>query len=290
MHIRLQRVNYTTCKNLITQARHFFGVSFFTTTTRNLDTVLLMSIQGPAAVGIYAAAAKLLRTMAYFSKAFSDAIYPVLSKQAALKDQTALAETYQESLRWLTIAVVPFVAFAMVQSESVMRILYGSGFVDASVVFQIFAWRTALGFLTQFYGTTLFALEQQATVFKAAAVSTVASVFLYIVLIPSYSYTGAAFAVLVTLIIEFVPQFLAVNQRLKSGLSIAIIFKPIAAGIGMGFFCAYSDFIPLFLLAGLALLLYAGCLIVLGAISREELAMLFRFLISLLQRRTVREA
>ncbi len=290
LRIRPQRVNYTTCKSLIKQARHFFAISFFTTTTRNLDTVLLMSMQGPAAAGIYAAAAKLMKITGYFSKAFSDAVYPVLSKQAILRDQAALAETYRQSLRWLMIAVVPFVVVATVQSENVMRILYGSGFIEASLVFQIFAWRTALGFLTQFCGTTLFALGQQATVFKATGTSTIASVLLYIVLIPRYSYTGAAFAVLATLLIEFMPQFFAVHQRLKTGFTTASVFKPVFAGIGMALFCAFFEVIPLVPLVGLGLLIYGGLLMVLGAISRDELQVFLRSSMALLQTRRLRRS
>jgi O-antigen/teichoic acid export membrane protein len=289
LHIRPQSVSYEICKSLIMRARHFFGVSVFTAAAHNLDVVLLLSMQGAAAVGIYAAAAKLVKMTTYFSKAFSDALYPVLSKQAALADRRALAETYRQSLKWLMIAVVPLVSFATAQSATIMQSLYGPGFVEASFVFLIFAWRAGLGFLTQFCGNTLFALERQATVFKATGMGAVTSLLLYVILIPYYSYTGAAIAASAALVVEFLLQFIGVNKRLRFSLAKAFLFKAVTAGIGMAVFCALFDFVPLIPLAVLGFLVYGGCLIALGAISREELQVALRSSMTLLQRRTVRE-
>lgn len=289
LRIRPGPVSFAMCKKLTEHGLPFFGVSVFTTTARNLDTVLLLSMQGAAAAGIYAAAAKLVKVTAYFSRAVSDALYPVLSRQAASRDRRLLGETYGQSVKWIMIGVVPFVAFATVQSDGIMQTLYGQEFLEASVVFQIFAWRAALGFFTQFCGTVLYALGRQRSVFKATGAGLIISLMLFAILIPRYSYTGAAFAVMAALVVEFLLQFPSVHQRLKSGSVNAFVFKPVAAGIGMAVFCVFFDFIPLIPLAGLGLLVYGGCLIALGAISREELEILSRSLMTMLQRKTVGE-
>lgn len=284
------RVRYTICKQLTKQALHFFSVSVFTQASRNLDTVLLLSMQGAAAVGIYAAAAKLVKVTTYFSKAFCDALYPVLSRQAALPDKSLLEITYSQSVKWLMISIVPFIAFATVQSAGIMRNLYGQDFVEASFVFQIFAWRAALGFFTQFCGITLYALGRQRVVFKATGASAIFSLILYAILIPRYSYTGAAFATLAALVIELVLQFPFVHQRLNSASVRASVFKPVVAGVGMTIFCVFFESLSLISLAGLGLMVYVACLVLLGVISREEVEMLLRAVMTMLQRKTVREA
>ena len=289
LRIRPGPVSYAMCKKLIEHGLPFFGVSVFTTAARNLDTVLLLSMQGAAAAGIYAAAAKLVKVMSYFSKAFSDALYPVLSKQAASRNHRLLGETYRQSGKWIMIGVVPLVAFATVQSEGIMQTLYGPEFVEASVVFHIFAWRAALGFFTQFCGTVLYALGRQKIVFKASGAGLIISLVLFAILIPRYSYTGAACAVLGALVVEFLLQFPSVHQRLKSGSINAFVLKPLAAGLVMAFFCAFLNFIPLTLLVVLGLLVYGGCLIAIGAISRDELQTLIRAPFNLLQRKTMHE-
>jgi O-antigen/teichoic acid export membrane protein len=289
LRIRPGSVNYAICKRLSKEGLHFFGVSFFTSTARNVDTVLLLSMQGPAAVGFYAAATKIVKLTTYFSKAFSDALYPVISKQAALQDRTLLATTYREAVKWIMIGVVPFVAFATVQSTGIMRALYGPSFVAASFVFQIFAWRAALGFLTQFCGSTLYAMDQQRTVFKATGIAAGTSFLLYLILIPRFSYTGAAFAAFATLAIEFLLQFPAVHRRLKSAPLEGAVFKPLAAGVVMALFCFFFQAIPLIPLGITGLVVYSGCLVLLGAVSKEELEMLLRLPMAVLQRKAVRE-
>jgi O-antigen/teichoic acid export membrane protein len=288
--VRPGPVSYAMCKMLASQARHFFGVSSFVAAARNLDTMILLSLQGAAAVGIYAAAAKLANVVFYFSRAFSDALYPVLSRQAALPDFGSFAKIYGQSVKWLMIAIVPFVALAMVDSARIMQTLYGLDFIEASIVFQLFAWRAALGLFTQFCGTGLYALGRQRVVFMATGASVVVSLILFAVLIPYYSYTGAAAAALAALVIEFCLQFPFVHHRFKSGLSSAFVYKPIAAGMAMAVFCTFFSFIPLMPLAALGLLVYAGCLTVLGIVTREELQILLSSPLTLLQRRTFRES
>jgi O-antigen/teichoic acid export membrane protein len=289
LHIRPGRVSYSMCRKLVIQARHFFGVSSFTAAARNLDTMLLLSMQGATAVGLYAAAAKLANVAFYFSRAFTDALYPVLSRQATLRDFGSFAETYGKFMKWLMIAIVPFVAFSMAESERIMRTLYGRSFIEGSVVFQVFAWRAALGLFTQFCGTGLYALGRQRLVFIATGTSVVISLILFAVLIPSYSYTGAAFAALVALVIELFFQFPGIYRRVKPALRITFAYKPIIAGAAMAVFCAFLNFIPVIPLAALSILVYGGCLIVLGVITREELQTLFNSPLMLLQRRTARE-
>jgi O-antigen/teichoic acid export membrane protein len=289
LRIRPGPVSYAMCKKLIKHALPFFGVSVFTAIAVNMDTVLLHSMQGAAAVGLYAAAAKLVKVSSYFSRAFSDALYPVLSRQAVSQDRSLLGKTYTQSVRWITITVVPFVAFAAVQSTDIMQSLYGNDFVGASVVLHIFAWRAAIGFFTQFCGTSLYALGRQRIVFIATGAGVIVSLVLYLILIPSYSYTGAAFATLTALLVEFALQFPFVHQRTKSGSLKALVIKPLAAGIGMAIFCVFLDFVPPTALAGLGLLIYVGCLIAMGAISRDELQTLIKAPITLFQGKTVNQ-
>jgi O-antigen/teichoic acid export membrane protein len=251
--------------------------------------VFLLSIQGAGAVGIYAAAAKLMKVTTYFSKAFCDALYPIMSRQAVLVDGNVLARTYRQSVKWVMIVIVPFIVLATVESRSIMRTLYGPEFVAASFVFQIFAWRAGLGFFTQLCGTTLFAMERQALVFKATGIGAIASVLLYTFLIPQYSYAGAAFSLLGAVLIEFLLQVIFVHQRLKTASIRAHIIKPVAAGIVMAGFCAFFNFVPVFPLAALGFLLYGATLIMLGVISRDEVEMLWHAVLTMLQSKTVRE-
>jgi O-antigen/teichoic acid export membrane protein len=289
LRIRPGPISYATCRKLATHGLPFFGVSVFTAIGLNLDTLLLLSMQGAAAVGIYAAAAKLVKVTSYFSRAFSDALYPVLSRQAASQDRKLLGETYGQSVKWITIIVVPFVVFSTVQSTHIMQMLYGADFVEGAVVFQILAWRAAIGFFTLFCGTALYALGRQRVVFNATGAGVIVSLMLYVILIPRYSYTGAAFATLSALVIEFVFQFPFVHQSLRSSSLKAIVVKPLAAGVAMAFFCVLLDSISLLPLALLGFFVYVLCLIGIGGVSRNELRILIRAPITLLQRNAVRE-
>jgi O-antigen/teichoic acid export membrane protein len=282
-------VHFATCRKLAQDGLPFFGISVFTTTARNIDTVLLLSMQGAAAAGIYAAGAKLVKVTSYFSRAFSDALYPVLSRQSASQDRSLLGNTYGQSIKWIMIAVVPLVVFSAVQSTAIMRTVYGQGFEPGSIVFQIFAWRAALGFFTQFCGTTLYALGRQRFVFVATGASVAVSLILYASLIPQYSYTGAAFASLAAVVVEFSLQAPFVDQRYNFSFLRAFVMKPGFAGIVLGAFCIFFGWISVIPLAGLGFLIYGACLLLLRSISREEIRMLVHSAATMLQGKRVRE-
>jgi O-antigen/teichoic acid export membrane protein len=289
LRVRPGPVSCAICKKLARDVLPFFGVSVFTTTARNIDTVLLLSMQGPVAAGIYAAGAKLVKVTSHFSRAFSDALYPALSRQAVSQERRMLRETYGHSVKWIMITVVPFVAFATVQGDDIMRTVYGQDFVQASVVFQIFAWRAALGFLAQFCGTTLYASGRQRVVFIATGTGVITSLFLYAVLIPRYSYTGAALAVLIALVVEFFLQAPFVSQQNNFAFVKRFVWKPAAAGLVLSTFCIFFESLSLVVLAGLGSIVYVGCLVLFRSISREEVEILVRSSITMLRGKAVRE-
>jgi O-antigen/teichoic acid export membrane protein len=269
-------VSYEVCKDMFIAARHFFGVSSCTTAARNLDTMMLLSLQNATAVGIYVSGAKLGQLLVYLSKAFSDALYPVLSRQAAFRNLTALSASYQHSLKWLVVGVVPFLALAAIHSRGIMTLIYGARFSEAAIVFHIFAWRAALALATQLCGTTLFALGRQRLVFCATAASALLSVGLFILLIPRFSYTGAALATLAALVLEFSIQFSFIAGRLKFSFIGMVMAKLFLVGLGLLLFFR-ADFLPLIPLSIMGGVIYLIALFLLRIVSREELETLLRF-------------
>jgi O-antigen/teichoic acid export membrane protein len=273
---------------MIKRGFHFFGVSASTAAAHNMDVMLLLSMQGPTAVGLYSAGAKLVKFTSYFSKAFNDALYPVLSKQAALSDATVLTRTFRGSAKWIIIVVVPPIAFASVQGTAIMEMLYGPGFTEAGFVFVVLAWRAGLAFLTQFCGNTLFAMERQGSVFKATGAGAIASVLLYAILIPHYGAAGAATGALAAFVIEFMLQFLALGQRLRSSFIRSFVGKPVLAGVAMGVVCASIKPIHLIPLACLGLVVYGVLIVLVGAITLQDVYTPLKSLLLSVQDRVAR--
>lgn len=278
LRLKAERIEYGVCKGLARHASSFFAISLIAAAYADIDKLFLFSMQGEMAVGFYAAAYKLVTVPTRFSNAFHNAIYPVLAERAALPGRELLAETYQRSMRYLLFGAIPMAIGTTVFAEPIMRAIYGQAYVAGAIALQILIWAYVLEFFNPFFARVLFALDKQRFVLVAAIVGTVSNILLNIVLIPYYSFVGAAIATLVSASLILVLLLFAVRRVFPNVSLSAVTLKPALAGLGMAIVCILWQHIPFIPLALLGVLVYCGCLILTGAFSPEELLMLRRAL------------
>jgi len=182
---------------------------------RSIDIFLLLYFVGSTAVGIYGVAYAFAQLMGMFSTAFNYLGTPV-SSELESKDLLDEAISVQSGVaRWLTIAsgtaLIPMVLFA----DDLLGIIYRPGYAAGGLALAILAVGYAVKNVLLTHGPLLEALGlSKLSAFNTSAAAVV-NLGLNLLLIPRYSYTGAALATTVSfLVLGLLP---ALEVRYYSG-------------------------------------------------------------------------
>jgi O-antigen/teichoic acid export membrane protein len=253
LQLKSTRFEYLFLKSLVQSAFPFFGISLIAALYASIDRFFLFSMAGSAAVGIYAAVYRLVSVPTYFSSSFHQAVFPRLSRQAGLFDQTKLNEAIESSVRYLTFAAVPFAIGTTVLAEPIIR-------------------------LNPFFSRVLFALERQRLVMTAALAGTALNIVLNIILIPSLSVVGAATATLASAAVIFAVLYVPIRRRFPSLSLTGSVLKACVSGGLMWVVLLVLKGIPVILLICVAGVTYLLSLILTRAISLDEIPVVSRSL------------
>ncbi|WP_460921626.1 flippase [Salinarchaeum chitinilyticum] len=168
---------------------------------RSIDIFLLLYFVGSTAVGIYGVAYALARLLAMFSTAASYLGTPVSSELESEDRLSDAVEVQQEFARWLTIAsgmaLVPMVIF----SDEIIAIIYRPGYAVGGSALAILAVGFAVKNVLLTHGPLMEALGlSKLSAFNTTSAAGV-NLGLNLLLIPQYSYTGAAIATTVSFLV-----------------------------------------------------------------------------------------
>jgi O-antigen/teichoic acid export membrane protein len=153
-----------------------------------------------------------------------------------------------------------------------------SGFYPQSIpALQILGLAYVFAFVNNAFIGALTVLDRQATYAKAAGVSLVVNLVLNLILIPSYGYIAASWTTVVTEIVLVAAGWWLTARHLGNLQLAAASWRPILAGVVMGAVLyplrgVGGDAVVLVVLLGMAV--YAASILLLRAMSREEIQFL----------------
>lgn len=228
------------CKK-ITIAALPFAVSFILSSVYySIDMVMLTNIVGNYATGIYNATYKLISVLTLFYSVYSAVIFPVMSKFYK-NDVKMLLISYEKSIKYLMIIIIPIAIGTMIYSTDLIHLFYGSEYDGASSVLSILIWTVCLLFISGAGNNLLNASHKEVSVTKIYLIAAAFNVVLNLILIPKYSYNGAAITtVLSDILIVAIQTYIIYkigqkpNKKLYSDL-IKIIFGSILMGFALYF-------------------------------------------------------
>lgn len=172
----------------------------------NLDTVMLGYMKPKSDVGIYNAAYKIFMLgIVPFNLIFTS-FFPTLSR-VGLTDSQEFRNTirnYAKSILGLGIVIGTIL---LVFSERIILIVFGVSYLAASVPLMILSVNIIVISANVFLGNPMTAWGKQKEYSLAIAVGAAANVILNFILIPKYSYVGAAFATLASEVAVFIGLF-----------------------------------------------------------------------------------
>ena len=183
----------------------------------SLDIVLLSALAGDAAVGWYSIPIKITLALQFLPMAFMAALFPAMSEYF-VSDRQKLARAFEKAIYYLMIISLPVAAGIIILAEPVILQVYTVEYLNSILPLKILMISLFFLFINFPVGYLLNACNKQVTNTVNMGVTVVISVVLNIVLIPRFSYVGAAIASLASTFIYFslgmywVPKIINYNR------------------------------------------------------------------------------
>jgi len=197
------------------------------------DTIILSLFRPQAEVGIYGATYRVLEIAIMFPIMFINLILPFLTRTWAEKNYEKFTSVLQKSFDFLILTAVPMVAATLILGTPIMTAVAGQEFAEAGPIVKILIIATAIIFVGGLFAHTIVAIDKQKQMLKYYILAAIVGLTGYLILIPRYSYFGAAYMTIAAELIIAIAAFVIVTRTTKIIPNPQIIWKSILASLVM---------------------------------------------------------
>ncbi len=267
---RLRFFNFFELKNLFKKILPV-GVSLLMVILyNNIDILMLSKMSGIEAVGIYGAAYKFVYLLPTVSAMLMASIYPLMV-QSWKDDRDHMKLIFQKAFDYTVILAVFTFLILFFTADSIINILFGSAFQRSVIVLQILGGGMAFMLLTSIVGPCYIIVDKQDRAMLLTILGVGLNVTLNLILIPRFSYTGAAAATVITEFSLLIPGTYLLMKYFQFALSMTVTGKALVAGLLCGILFEVVHFDNSLLLLPIGVPFYFGILYLMGAIPRVDL-------------------
>jgi O-antigen/teichoic acid export membrane protein len=213
---------------LMRLAPTFLSTAIFATLYWRIDVLMLSKLASVEDLGYYGAAYRVFELAAVLPQSLCLAIYPQIVA-AIRSDHGALRTLGGDSLRLLLAATLPAATLLTVLPHQVLQLLYGSKFHAAAGTLSILIWTVVPYSFVRYQAYLLVAANRQGIDLLLNVLMSVVNIALNLILIPRYSFFGAACATLASICILSLLQSTYVHRYLP-GHAAPFSLPPILLG------------------------------------------------------------
>lgn len=260
-------------RNTIKQSWPFFLSAIVDLIAFKIDIIMLSAMKGNTVVGYYSAAYKILEALLFIPGVFSASIYPITSN-FFVSSSEQLKIIFQKSVQYLLIISLPIAVGTTLLADKIIHLLYKGDFVQSTLALQILIWTIPAIFLSYTFGTMLASMNKQILSFKINLFGMFLNIGLNLLLIPKYSFVGAAAATVLTSLSAFVCSYYFLSKFIFRFQFQAFVTKLITASSMMGIFIYYCIDQDLSLIIVSSVVIYTIILIAVNVFSKEDLNLL----------------
>lgn len=258
-------------KQTILESLPFWLNSVFVIIYFKIDMVMLSVMSGDAIVGWYSASYKLIDALGFIPAILMSTMYPVFSK-FYVNSKDSLEFAFKKSFKILTIIAIPIGIGTTILAERIIVLLYGVQYAPSVIALQILIWASVLSFINHTPATYLTSTNKQRTLMIFTFMGAILNIILNFILIPLYSYRGAAIATVATEFIVGLMIVFGIYKIQNSSILLSdTIFKSLIAGAFMGIFLLLFQNYALILLILFAAILYFIVLYIINGFEKEDI-------------------
>jgi len=174
------------------------------------STVLLGFVFSDRTLGWFGASHRTLMALNTFVWLYFFNLLPSISR-CVTKPHTDLLALMDQSVRFASWAGLFTAAFLTAAAPTVLTLIYGPSFKPAAPSFAILVWMLPVAMLSGHHRYILIAYNRQKLLLLCTVISAVAAVVLGFALVPLYRGQGAAWALLIAIVINFALVYFCVR-------------------------------------------------------------------------------
>ncbi len=201
-------------KHLMIKSISFLVICFFGLIIYRIDLVMLQFFKGETIVGLYGAADTIIRNLIIFPSVFIVSVYPSLSKYF-IKDKEKLCYLYKKSFLYLFLFSLFIVIGCFIFGKFIILLIFGKEFIKSVFILKLISIGGFFLFLNLINIYYLNAINKPLVNVKIFIFGAVMNIILNLMLIPKYSYTGAAISSIISYFIIFVYEQRVVEISLR---------------------------------------------------------------------------
>jgi O-antigen/teichoic acid export membrane protein len=186
------------------------GLAVLTIVYQRLIVLMLLALAGPAPVGLYSAASRMIEPIRMLQVAALTAVYPVMAQEALLRPRADRPPT-RGILRLLLAAATAAALALFLAAPVLVSLLYGREFAASAGSMRILAWSLIPFAVNTFSSLSLLAARREAAAGRALSAAVIVLLLIGLWQIPPSGPQGAAWAVLSAESVQCV--FLLVSLR-----------------------------------------------------------------------------
>jgi O-antigen/teichoic acid export membrane protein len=175
----------------------FFGIAAFAVIYGRGAVIMLSAFATPHAVGLYAAADRLMVAVALLPTMLGSAVYPALTRVAA-RSRVEVRALCGRSVLLMLITTLPLAVGFTIFAHPLIGLLFGPLYREAAPALQILTWTLPIVGVQSLLGSQLMAVNQQHVLARARLGGLTLFILLSPLLIWKFGFRGAAASVLVS--------------------------------------------------------------------------------------------
>lgn len=233
------------------------------------DTLILSLLKPQEHVGIYGAPYKILEVLITFPAMFAGLTIPVLTAAYVARDMERFKRVIRKAFDFMVMIAVPMAVGTYFLAGPIMLFIAGDEFSESGKVLQILIVATSIIFVGGLFGHTVVVVKKQKQILWAYAAIAIISVAGYLILIPRYSYIGAASMTVVSELLITLASAFVVYRATKVGPSFVLFGKSIVASAIMAGALYLVRDLNFALMLIIGAVVYAVILFLLRGVSKE---------------------
>jgi O-antigen/teichoic acid export membrane protein len=269
------RSDWTLARPLIRDALGIGVVSMIGLLHLKADAILLSFLKPPEDVGIYTVAFRFVEQAFFLPGLFVAAVFPILARYAHQRDER-LAFVVDRTFRVLVLGAISVSIALYVLAPFIVRVIATSEYDAAVSPARILSLALVFVFAGPVFYNLLFAVNRQRELILIGVGAVVLNVSLNLLLIPRYSYNGAAVATVISEFAGFVGTFLVAKRLTSIGIDWSFVLKAVLATCVAASTAAAVWNVSLWAALLLSEMMLVAAALLLGAVNRAELRSLVR--------------
>ena len=190
-----------------------FGLTnFFYTIYFSIDIVMLSYLTGNFTTGLYKSAYNIITVFTTFFVVYQSVIFPVMSKFFQ-ESQELIKVSYELSIKYLLMIIIPLSVGVYFYALPIVDLIYSHQYSLSYTTVQILIWTVSFLFINGAGSILLNAIDKERTVTKIYIIAAIFNVCLNFIMIPMFSYDGAA---ITTVLSEILITVLILQPILKT--------------------------------------------------------------------------